>query len=121
MLLALIVVTKVASRGSSRGPSGLPGRPGQLAVGLGQVGEFSFVLGSAAIAAGAIGDDLYVALVAAVGDQHRRQRRGGPLRQGAPRHIRIAATGAGRIVPARVTATSLQAALTADERFDNPP
>ena len=46
--------------------SRLPARPAQLAVGLGQVGEFSFVLGSAAVAAGAIRNETYVALIAAV-------------------------------------------------------
>jgi Kef-type K+ transport system membrane component KefB len=41
-------------------------RPLQLAVGLGQIGEFSFVLASALRAAGAIGGDIYVALIGAV-------------------------------------------------------
>jgi CPA2 family monovalent cation:H+ antiporter-2 len=66
VLLSLILVTKVAVAWILARSFRLPARPGQLAVGLGQIGEFSFVLGSAAIAAGAIGDDLYVALVAAV-------------------------------------------------------
>jgi CPA2 family monovalent cation:H+ antiporter-2 len=42
------------------------GRPFQLAVGLGQMGEFSFVLASALVAAGTIPIEVYVALVAAV-------------------------------------------------------
>ncbi len=42
------------------------GRPLQLAVGLGQMGEFSFVLASALVAAGTIPANVYVALVAAV-------------------------------------------------------
>jgi predicted Kef-type K+ transport protein len=66
LLLVLILVTKVAVSWALARAFRLPARPRQLAVGLGQIGEFSFVLGSAAIAAGAIGDDLYVALVAAV-------------------------------------------------------
>ncbi|HEY7969552.1 MAG TPA: cation:proton antiporter [Candidatus Limnocylindrales bacterium] len=66
VLLALILVTKVLVAWILARSFRLPVRPGQLAVGLGQIGEFSFVLGSAAIAAGAITDDLYVALVAAV-------------------------------------------------------
>ncbi len=66
VLLALILVTKVAVAWILARSLRLPARPGQLAVGLGQIGEFSFVLGSAAIAAGAIGQDLYVALVSAV-------------------------------------------------------
>ena len=66
VLLALIVVAKVGVSWVLARSFRLPARPGQLAVGLGQIGEFSFVLGSAAVAAGAIGEDLYVALVAAV-------------------------------------------------------
>ncbi|HEV7809081.1 MAG TPA: hypothetical protein VGO64_00670, partial [Candidatus Limnocylindrales bacterium] len=63
---ALIVVAKVVVAWGLARASRLSVRPIQLAVGLGQVGEFSFVLGSAAIAAGAIGDEVYVALVGAV-------------------------------------------------------
>jgi len=66
LFLALIVVSKVAVAYGLARITTLPARPGQLAVGLGQVGEFSFVLGSAAASAGAIGNDVYVALVAAV-------------------------------------------------------
>ncbi|MCI0344137.1 MAG: cation:proton antiporter, partial [Chloroflexi bacterium] len=40
--------------------------PGQLAVGLGQIGEFSFVLASVGLAVGAIDDVLYAAVLAAV-------------------------------------------------------
>ncbi len=64
--LVLIVVAKVAVVWALARATHLPVRPIQLAVGLGQVGEFSFVLGSAAIAAGAITGETYVALVAAV-------------------------------------------------------
>jgi K+:H+ antiporter len=66
LFLALIVATKVLVAWALARAARLPARPTQLAVGLGQVGEFSFVLGSAAVAAGAIGHDIYVALVAAV-------------------------------------------------------
>jgi CPA2 family monovalent cation:H+ antiporter-2 len=66
LFVALIVVAKVAVAYGLARVASLPARPGQLAVGLGQIGEFSFVLGSAAAAAGAIGGDIYVALVAAV-------------------------------------------------------
>ncbi|HXI79200.1 MAG TPA: cation:proton antiporter, partial [Verrucomicrobiae bacterium] len=66
LFLCLIVVTKVAVVYGLARATRLPVRPGQLAVGLGQIGEFSFVLGSAAAAAGAIAGDTYVALVAAV-------------------------------------------------------
>jgi monovalent cation:H+ antiporter-2, CPA2 family len=64
--LILIVVAKVVVAWALARATRLPVRPVQLAVGLGQIGEFSFVLGSAAIAAGAIAGETYVALVAAV-------------------------------------------------------
>ena len=41
-------------------------RPGQLAVGMGQIGELSFVLASLLMAAGLLADDLYSALLASV-------------------------------------------------------
>jgi CPA2 family monovalent cation:H+ antiporter-2 len=66
LFLGLIVVTKVVVVYGLARLTSLPARPRQLAVGLGQIGEFSFVLGSAAAAAGAIAGDTYVALVAAV-------------------------------------------------------
>ena len=66
LFLGLIVATKVLVAWALARAARLPARPTQLAVGLGQVGEVSFVLGSAAVAAGAIGHDIYVALVAAV-------------------------------------------------------
>jgi CPA2 family monovalent cation:H+ antiporter-2 len=66
VFLALIVVAKVAVAYVLARLARLPARPLQLAVGLGQIGEFSFVLGSAAAAAGAITHERYVALVAAV-------------------------------------------------------
>jgi CPA2 family monovalent cation:H+ antiporter-2 len=45
---------------------GLGSNPGQLAVGLGQIGEFSFVLASVGRAAGAIDNTLYAAILASV-------------------------------------------------------
>jgi CPA2 family monovalent cation:H+ antiporter-2 len=66
LFLVLIVVAKVAVAYALARVARLPARPVQLAVGLGQIGEFSFVLGSAAVAAEAITHDVYVALVAAV-------------------------------------------------------
>jgi len=66
IFLALIVVAKVVVAWALARAARLPARPTQLAVGLGQIGEFSFVLGSAAVAAGAIGEETYVALIAAV-------------------------------------------------------
>jgi monovalent cation:H+ antiporter-2, CPA2 family len=66
LFLVLIIVAKVAVAYALARVARLPARPVQLAVGLGQIGEFSFVLGSAAVAAEAITHDVYVALVAAV-------------------------------------------------------
>jgi CPA2 family monovalent cation:H+ antiporter-2 len=66
LFLGLIVVAKVAVVYGLARATRLPARPLQLAIGLGQIGEFSFVLGSAAVAAGAITNETYVALVAAV-------------------------------------------------------
>jgi CPA2 family monovalent cation:H+ antiporter-2 len=66
LFLGLIVIAKVAIAWALARATGLPARPVQLAIGLGQVGEFSFVLGSAAVAAGAIANETYVALIAAV-------------------------------------------------------
>jgi CPA2 family monovalent cation:H+ antiporter-2 len=63
---ALIVIAKVVVAWALARILGLSARPLQLAIGLGQIGEFSFVLGSAALAAGAIEPDAYVALVAGV-------------------------------------------------------
>jgi CPA2 family monovalent cation:H+ antiporter-2 len=66
LFLILIGVAKVAVAYGLARVARLTVRPAQLAVGLGQIGEFSFVLGSAAVAADAITHDIYVALVAAV-------------------------------------------------------
>jgi CPA2 family monovalent cation:H+ antiporter-2 len=66
VLLVLIVVAKVGVAWVLIRMTGLEVRPLQLAVGLGQIGEFSFVLASTAVAAGAIEASLYVALIAAV-------------------------------------------------------
>ena len=41
-------------------------RPRQTAVGLGQIGEFSFVLASALVAAGSLADEVYAALLASL-------------------------------------------------------
>jgi K+:H+ antiporter len=66
LFLGLIAVAKVGVAWGLARATGLPARPVQLAIGLGQIGEFSFVLGSAAVAAGAIANETYVALIAAV-------------------------------------------------------
>jgi monovalent cation:H+ antiporter-2, CPA2 family len=46
--------------------AGLPAHHGQLAIGLGQVGEFGFVLATVAVARGVIPGEVYAALLAAV-------------------------------------------------------
>jgi monovalent cation:H+ antiporter-2, CPA2 family len=66
LFLVLIVIAKIAVAYVLARAARLPARPLQLAIGLGQVGEFSFVLGSAAVAANAITRETYVGLVAAV-------------------------------------------------------
>ena len=66
-VLGLVVVAKVTVVYGLARVLRLPGvRPWQLAVGLGQVGEFSFVLGSVGVARGVIPPELYTALLAAV-------------------------------------------------------
>jgi CPA2 family monovalent cation:H+ antiporter-2 len=63
LLLALVLVAKVGvSYGLARAFA-LRARPGQLAIGLGQIGEFSFVLATAAMAAGVLSNEVYVALL----------------------------------------------------------
>jgi CPA2 family monovalent cation:H+ antiporter-2 len=66
LLLGLVVIAKVGVAWALVRLTGLDVRPLQLAVGLGQIGEFSFVLASAALAAGAIDAVLYTALIASV-------------------------------------------------------
>jgi CPA2 family monovalent cation:H+ antiporter-2 len=66
LILGLIVVAKVGVAYVLARVARITTRPLQLAIGLGQIGEFSFVLASALVAGGDIGDDLYVALLAAV-------------------------------------------------------
>jgi CPA2 family monovalent cation:H+ antiporter-2 len=66
LLVGLVVVAKVAVIWAFARVARLDVRPLQLAVGLGQIGEFSFVLASAAVAAGAIDDVLFTAIIAAV-------------------------------------------------------
>ena len=66
LFLGLIVVAKVGVAYGLARLAGISARPLQVAVGLGQMGEFSFVLASALVAAGAIGGEVYVASIAAV-------------------------------------------------------
>jgi CPA2 family monovalent cation:H+ antiporter-2 len=65
-LLALLVVGKVAVVYGLARAAKIPARPGQVAVGLGQIGEFSFVLASLGVAAGELQRPLFAAILAAV-------------------------------------------------------
>jgi monovalent cation:H+ antiporter-2, CPA2 family len=66
LFLGLIVVAKVGVAYVLARLLKLDVRPGQTAVGLGQIGEFSFVLGSALAATDSISPEVYSALLAAV-------------------------------------------------------
>jgi CPA2 family monovalent cation:H+ antiporter-2 len=66
LLLGMLVVGKVLVTYLLARLTGLSARPLQLAVGLAQVGEFSFVLASVGLAAGVIERPLYAAMLSAV-------------------------------------------------------
>jgi CPA2 family monovalent cation:H+ antiporter-2 len=66
LLLALVAVAKVGVAWALVRIARLEVRPAQLAVGLGQIGEFSFVLASAAAATAAIDQTLFTAIIASV-------------------------------------------------------
>ena len=66
MLLGVLVVGKVLVAYLLARLTRLAARPLQLAVGLAQVGEFSFVLASVGLAAGVIERPLYAAMLSAV-------------------------------------------------------
>ncbi len=66
LFLVLIVGAKVIPAYVIARLAAIGTRPLQMAVGLGQVGEFSFVLAALLAAAGAIGSQVYVAMIAAV-------------------------------------------------------
>ena len=66
LLLAVVLVGKVGVAYLLARLMRLAARPLQLAVGLGQVGEFSFVLASVGLAAGAIERPLYAAMLSAI-------------------------------------------------------
>ena len=66
VFLGLIVVTKVGVAYALARLLKLKARHAQTAIGLGQVGEFSFVLASALLAVDKIGPEIYSALLAAV-------------------------------------------------------
>lgn len=66
VILAVVLVGKTLVTYLLARLGRLAARPWQLAIGLSQVGEFSFVLASAALAAGAIGQDLYAGMLGAI-------------------------------------------------------
>ncbi len=66
LLLVLIVGSKVAVAYGLARVLKLDVRPSQLAVGLGQIGEFSFVLAAALVAAGLLAPEVFAAVLAAV-------------------------------------------------------
>ena len=66
LLVALVIVAKVAVAWVLARVTGLRGEPAQIGIGLGQMGEFSFVLGTAAVTANAIGPEVYAAELGAV-------------------------------------------------------
>ncbi len=65
-ILALILLAKIVVVYALARSANIRARPAQLAIGLGQIGEFSFVLASATLAAGAITPELYAGLLAAL-------------------------------------------------------
>jgi CPA2 family monovalent cation:H+ antiporter-2 len=66
LALVLVVVAKSAVAYGLTRLARLSESPVQVAVGLGQIGEFSFVLASVALARGAIDRDVFAAILAAV-------------------------------------------------------
>jgi CPA2 family monovalent cation:H+ antiporter-2 len=66
LLLVLLVVAKVVPIYLLATFGGLPGRPRQIATGLGQIGEFSFVLATIGVSRNVIPSELYAAILAAV-------------------------------------------------------
>jgi len=66
LLLALLVVAKVLPIYLLARFARLPGRPRQIATGLGQIGEFSFVLATIGVSRQVIPSELYAAILAAV-------------------------------------------------------
>jgi CPA2 family monovalent cation:H+ antiporter-2 len=66
LIVGLVVVAKVVVAIVLARLARLRGEPVKIGIGLGQVGEFSFVLGSTAAVAGAIGSEVYAAILGAV-------------------------------------------------------
>ncbi len=66
LLIGLLAVAKVGLAWLLARVAGLDARPLQLAIGIGQVGEFSFVFASIGLAAGALTSAVYAALLGAI-------------------------------------------------------
>lgn len=66
LLIGLLVVAKVLPIYLLARFGRLPGRPRQIATGLGQIGEFSFVLATIGVSRQVIPSELYAAILAAV-------------------------------------------------------
>ena len=66
VLLALVVLVKVVPIYLLARLGRLPGRPRQVAIGLAQIGEFSFVLATIGLTRNVIPSELYAAILAAV-------------------------------------------------------
>ena len=66
LLVVLLVVAKVLPIYLLARFARLPGRPAQIATGLGQIGEFSFVLATIGVSRHVIPSELYAAILAAV-------------------------------------------------------
>lgn len=66
LLTGMVVVGKIALTWALARVARLDARPLQLAIGIGQVGEFTFVLASIGVAAGALSGDLYAAMLGAI-------------------------------------------------------
>jgi len=64
--IGLVVMTKSLVIALLARAANLPAHPGQLGVGLGQVGEFGFVLATVAVTRGVLPSEVYAALLAAV-------------------------------------------------------
>ena len=66
LCLGLVLVSKTLVIGGLARFAKLPAHPGQLAVGLSQIGEFGFVLATVAVTRGVLAGEVYAALLAAV-------------------------------------------------------
>ncbi len=66
LLVTLVVVAKVLLAGVLARVARLEARPVQLAIGLGQMGEFGYVLAGIGLAAGAVSGELFTAVLATI-------------------------------------------------------